>query len=314
MSSIISACDCIGSLRHSPPLNDICSVQTLATLEHSPPNDSPGMMYTMISSDIHGPSTSLLLSNDWYNASRPRYAISIVCRHKAKRRNSRIFRKAPRPIPSSSTSSATSNATTGPGQGIGEIRVLDWDGPEDPTNPYNWSLTRKWFVAGTALIGTLIVPLNGTSITVAAAAIGEEFHVSDGAVFTNTYWTVTSWSVGGAVFVIVFLPLMEDLGVRRGYLVFYLFFLLMIIPQAVAQNFATLVVTRFFSGGCVALLANTISSVIPDIWAEAEARSIPVGLYIILYLVGSTLGPPMFAGIIQHIGDWRWSAHILPDF
>nr|POF03455.1 putative mfs-type transporter [Quercus suber] len=220
--------------------------------------------------------------------------------------------EASAPSPSRTTSFVTNNEATSKAKEAGQIQVLDWDGPNDPTNPYNWSPARKWLVAGTALVGTLIVPLNGTSITVAAAAISEEFNVNDGATFTNTYWTVTSWSIGGAVFVIVFLPLMEDLGVRRGYLVFYLLFLLMVIPQAVAQNFATLVVTRFFSGGCVALLANTISSVIPDIWAGAEARSVPVGLYILLYLVGSTLGPPMFAGVTQHIGNWRCA--FLPFF
>lgn len=186
-----------------------------------------------------------------------------------------------------------------------DIHIIDWDGPDDPAIPSNWSPARKWLVAGTALFGTLIVPLNGTSITLAATSIGSEFHVSD-AVFPNTYWSVTSWSLGGAVSIIVLLPLMEDLGVRTGSLITYVFFLLMIIPQAFAQNFATLVVTRFFSGGCVTLLANIISSIIPDLWTGDSARSLPVSVYVLLYLVGATLAPPMFAGVMQHIGDWRW--------
>lgn len=184
--------------------------------------------------------------------------------------------------------------------------ILDWDGPQDPGNPYNWSTSRKWLVTGAALTATLIVPLNGTSITVASKEINQEFNVSDYSNFSNSYWPVASWSLGGAVFVIVFLPLMEDIGVRIGYIVSYVFFLLMIIPQALAQNFATLVVTRFFSGGCVSLLANTICSVIPDIWGDDKARSLPVSLYIVLYLMGNTLGAPMFAGVMQHIGNWRW--------
>ncbi|TKA26634.1 hypothetical protein B0A50_04742 [Salinomyces thailandicus] len=191
-----------------------------------------------------------------------------------------------------------------------DITVLHWDGPNDPANPYNWSKTRKWLVTAAALTGTLIVPLNGTSIAVAARAINERFDVTDTATFANSYWTITSWSVGGAVFVIGFLPLMEDIGVRVGYLIFYVFFILMIIPQALAQNFATLIITRFLSGGCVAMLANTVASVIPDVWATDEARSVPVGLYILTYLAGNTLGPPVFAGVIQNIGDWRWIFYI----
>ncbi|KAF7194360.1 Citrinin biosynthesis cluster MFS transporter mrr1 [Pseudocercospora fuligena] len=176
----------------------------------------------------------------------------------------------------------------------------------DKRNPYNWSNSRKWLLAGISLAGTLFLPLNGTSITIAAAQLGEEFNVSDTAHFTNTYWAVTSWSVGGAVFIILFLPLLEELGVRRVYLGFYLFFILMVIPQALAHNFATLVVTRFFSGGCVALLANSIVSIIPDLWEGEAARSLPVGIYIVLYVVGSTLGPVVFAPIVQYDLTWRW--------
>ncbi|EMC92033.1 hypothetical protein BAUCODRAFT_115307 [Baudoinia panamericana UAMH 10762] len=187
--------------------------------------------------------------------------------------------------------------------------ILDWDGPNDSANPFNWPESRKWMVIGAALLCTLTVPWNGTSITVAAQEINQQFGISD-ANFPNSYWPVTSWSLGGAVFIIIFLPLMEDVGIRIGFLVSYVFFLLMIIPQALARNFATLIVTRFFSGGCVALLANTLGSAIPDLWAEDWARSFPVSLYIITYLMGSTLAPPIFAGVMQYIGNWRWIFYI----
>ncbi|KXT10636.1 hypothetical protein AC579_1255 [Pseudocercospora musae] len=180
----------------------------------------------------------------------------------------------------------------------------------DKRNPYHWSARRKWLLATISLLGTLTLPLNGTSITIAAAQLGEEFGVGDTAHLTNTYWAVTSWSVGGAVFIILFLPLLEELGVRRVYLGFYLFFILMLIPQALAHNFATLVVTRFFSGGCVALLANSIASIIPDLWEGPAARSLPVGIYIVLYVVGSTLGPVVFAPVVQYDLTWRWIFYI----
>ncbi|KAK5722898.1 hypothetical protein LTR17_014201 [Elasticomyces elasticus] len=210
----------------------------------------------------------------------------------------------PRPLQSgqdgldSNSSSVEKNST-----------ILDWDGPNDPGNPYNWSLTRKRLVTGIALLSTLLVPLNGTSITVAAIEINEQYGISDAA-FPHSYWPVASWTLGGALFVILLLPLMEDIGIRIGFLVSYAFFLIMIIPQALANSFATLIVTRFFSGGAVCLLANTVASVIPDVWADDRARSIPVGLYILTYEMGNTLGPPMFAGVMQYIGNWRWIFYI----
>ena len=185
------------------------------------------------------------------------------------------------------------------------IQTIDWDGPCDPANPHNFSKPRKWMITIAAITGTLLVPLNGTSITVASHEIAAAFNVSD-SVFPNTYWTVASWSLGGALFILVGLPMFEDLGVRLGYMTLYAFFLLMTIPQAFAQNFATLVVTRFFSGGCVTLLANAAASIIPDIWDDERARSLPVGIWILCYLGGSTLGPPIFAGVLSATGNWRW--------
>ena len=78
------------------------------------------------------------------------------------------------------------------------------------------------------------------------------------------------------------------------------------VGQALAKNFATLIVTRFFSGGCVALLANAASSIIPDLWATEKERSFPVAAWILCYLLGNTLGPPMYAGLVQRTGNWRW--------
>lgn len=65
---------------------------------------------------------------------------------------------------------------------------------------------------------TLTVLINGTSITVAAEAINDEFGISD-ANFPNSYWPITSWTLGGGIFMMVLLPLMEDFGVRWAYLV-----------------------------------------------------------------------------------------------
>lgn len=65
---------------------------------------------------------------------------------------------------------------------------------------------------------TLTVLVNGTAITVAAEAINAEFGISD-ASFPNSYWPVTSWTLGGGIFMLILLPLMEDFGVRWAYLV-----------------------------------------------------------------------------------------------
>ncbi|KAI5367833.1 Putative major facilitator superfamily, MFS transporter superfamily [Septoria linicola] len=189
-----------------------------------------------------------------------------------------------------------------------KIEILEWT-PNDARNPYNWSSSRKWITAALTLFGTFVLTLNGTGITIAADEISEEFHIIDTSTFSNTYWMVFSWNMGGAFFVL-FLPLLEDFGVKRPYMLFYTLFFCMVIPQALAQNYATLIVTRIISGGCTAVLANTIASAIPDLWESDSARSVPVGLYILLYVVGNTAGPVVFSPVMQYIGNWRWIFYI----
>ena len=107
---------------------------------------------------------------------------------------------------------------------------LGWNGPDDPQNPRNFSQVRKWTIVCASLLATLVIPLNGTSITVATAQIDAAFNVSNHP-FPNSYWLVTSWTLGGASFLLVGMAVMEDVGVRRSFLSLYGFFILMIIPQ-----------------------------------------------------------------------------------
>ncbi|CAG7990050.1 unnamed protein product [Penicillium salamii] len=185
---------------------------------------------------------------------------------------------------------------------------LSWDGENDPENPYNWPVSRKWALTCLAAFTTFLSMMNGTIITVAHFEISERFNVTETS-FPNSYWPVTTWASGGACSALFILPLAEEFGTRPVFLSTYLLFLCFLVPQAVAQNFATLVVTRFFAGGCVAILANTAAGVVGNIWSTEWSRSVPVSLYILGYMAGSSMGPVMGAAIYESLG-WRWVGYI----
>jgi hypothetical protein len=100
----------------------------------------------------------------------------------------------------------------------------------NPDNPRNFSEARKWTIVAASFLATLLVPMNGTSITASTSEISANFDISNHP-FPNSYWTVFTWTIGGAVFLLIGIPLMEDLGVRRSFLGLYACFTLMIIPQ-----------------------------------------------------------------------------------
>lgn len=96
--------------------------------------------------------------------------------------------------------------------------IATWNGDNDPENPLNWSKARKWQVTGFSCFMCFMVGMNALCITSAATEINERFGISD-ASFPNSYWTVTAWNLGAAIFPLILIPLLEDFSIRIGYLV-----------------------------------------------------------------------------------------------
>ncbi|KAJ5364488.1 uncharacterized protein N7496_010201 [Penicillium cataractarum] len=189
-----------------------------------------------------------------------------------------------------------------------EILLVSWNDPNDPSNPYNWPIRRKWTLTFMSALITFLTMMNGTIMTVAHDAVSQHFNISD-ASFPNTYWPVTSWTIGGGLFALFILPLMEGFGVRWAFIGSYIAFFCFVIPQAIAQNFATLIVTRFFAGGFSAIVANTCVALVGNIWETERARTIPVSLYIVSYLSGRSMGPVVGDSIFQFL-SWRWIGYL----
>lgn len=189
------------------------------------------------------------------------------------------------------------------------VTIFNWDGPSDPANPFNWTTRKKWIITLLACFMTFAVQINGTAMTSAAAQIDDSFHVSD-LHFPHSYWPVLSWNLGGATAPLIALPLMENFGVRRSYISIYALLIVFLIPQLLAQNFATLVVTRIITGGCSGVLANITSTVVSDLWREGRSKSFSTSLWIWCLLAGLSIGPVTGSATLRFT-TWRWYLIIL---
>lgn len=184
-------------------------------------------------------------------------------------------------------------------QQSGPVAELD-----DPNNPLNWSAVKKWSVLVTACYVTFIVGINVTALTAAVGKTNTTFGISDEH-FPNSFWPVTAWNTGAAMAPMVVLPIMEDYGVRPGYLIVYLVFFVFVIPQAVAENLTTFITCRFFAGCCGGILQDAMDGIIADMWAEPTQRSLPVSMYVFALFTGVSIGP-VIGGAICEFLNWRW--------
>lgn len=175
---------------------------------------------------------------------------------------------------------------------------------DNPQNPIYWTEYRKWIVNLVACYVTFIVGLNATALTAVAGQTNDAFNISD-QVFPNSVWPVTAWNMGAALAPMIVLPVMENHGMRPGYLTTYSIFLLFVIPQAVAQNFPTFIICRFFAGCCGGVLQDAMDGIIADLWDKPPQRSVPVSTYVFALLGGVSMGP-VIGGLIAQRLHWRW--------
>jgi MFS family permease len=189
-----------------------------------------------------------------------------------------------------------------------DLSSLAHDDQGDSDHPFNWSLCKKWTITLTTCFVCFAVGLNATGIASAPTPINERFAISDEH-FPNSFWPVASWTVGAAIVPMIVLPLMEEYSVRIGYVLCYTIFFIFVIPQAVAQNFSTLIVCRFFGGSAAGVLQNGMDGIIADIWPGAQQRSLPVTIYVTALLAGVSFGP-VYGGLIVHKLYWRWIFYI----
>lgn len=109
----------------------------------------------------------------------------------------------------------------------------------------------------------------------------------------------------GAIFSFVLFPLLEDFGVRPVVLGTYFAMICFLTPIGPAPTFATLIAARFFTGGCVQLLSNAVAGIISNVYEDDRARSVPISLYVTVYLTATSIGAVVGAVILEFL-SWRW--------
>ncbi|KAK2743968.1 hypothetical protein FQN55_007017 [Onygenales sp. PD_40] len=192
-----------------------------------------------------------------------------------------------------------------------EIEIHDWDGPNDPENPFNWSTTYKWVLTVTICFISILTGIPAGSYGAGDKWMAQRFHVQNQP-FPNLAWATASWNMGAALFPLLFVPLTESSGRMPGYFISYIVLLAFLFASAFAQNFATLVVTRFFGGGASSVSINIVGGSISDVWRGSKARSLPMSLFGFTSVIGIALGPFIGSAIqtIHKKDPWRWIWYI----
>ncbi|KUL82308.1 hypothetical protein ZTR_09726 [Talaromyces verruculosus] len=187
----------------------------------------------------------------------------------------------------------------------GNANLIEWDGPDDPENPQNFSVWKKWIITLSLSTMTVWVTFATSVFSTATVATAEEFHIGSEIMLFSTTLPMCGFAVGP----LVWGPLSELYGRRLPIFLGYTLFAIFQIPVALAQNVQTVLIARFFVGffGCSALAVS--GGAMADYWGPVD-RGVAVATFASATFGGPVLGPILGGFITQSRLGWRWTAWI----
>ncbi|GAP83897.1 putative benomyl methotrexate resistance protein [Rosellinia necatrix] len=179
--------------------------------------------------------------------------------------------------------------------------VVDWEGPDDPANPLNWSSLRKTFIIVLVSAVTFNISLVPTIFAPGVPLLLSEFRSESSALAS---FVVSAYVVPFAVAPLVVAPLSELYGRNVVMNAANFGFLVFTVVCAVSNGIALFIVFRIFQGlaACVPLVlgGGMIGDLVPP-----EKRGRALSGWQLGPLLGPVIGPVAGGYIAQNIG-WRW--------
>ncbi|KAK0702257.1 cycloheximide resistance protein [Lasiosphaeris hirsuta] len=183
-----------------------------------------------------------------------------------------------------------------------DANIVDFDGPNDPENPINWSPGKKAAAITIVSLMTLLSPIGSTISTAATPEILSHFSSSNELLGTLV---TTIWLLGYVFGPMAIAPLSEMYGRAALYKICMVLFIVFNVACALSPSLESLIVFRFLAGlagSCpVTLGTGSIADMIPR---ERRAGAMAS------YVIGSVLGPsigPICSGYLTPVAGWRWS-------
>ncbi len=168
---------------------------------------------------------------------------------------------------------------------------IDFEEPGE--NPHDWSMGRKAWVIFTMSYSTLMVVMYSTSYASGIPGMMRTFGVKSEALLVLG---ITMYLLGLAVGSLLLAPLSEMYGRRPVYLISIFLFTVLIIPCALANNLAQVLVFRFLGAIAGAAMISNAPGTVNDIVSE-EYRAFSFSVW--------SLGPMNGVSLVECLENKR---------
>ncbi|RMZ73939.1 Major facilitator superfamily domain general substrate transporter [Pyrenophora seminiperda CCB06] len=187
--------------------------------------------------------------------------------------------------------------------------LVDWDGPDDPKNPINWTARKKWSIVWSVGAVTLITPIGSSFFAPGVPQVMRAFHEKS---LTISAFVVSVYLLGFAIGPLIIAPMSEMYGRRPLYNISNVLFVIFNIACAVSNSMGMLIAFRFLAG-CAGSAPLTLGGgTIADMFRPEQRAGATV-----VWALGPLLGPvigPIGGGFLVEKLVWRWVFWIIAIF
>ncbi|KAI0007090.1 polyamine transporter 1 [Xylariaceae sp. FL0662B] len=190
-------------------------------------------------------------------------------------------------------------------QTTGPDCIVDFDGPDDPYHPVNWRRRKK--VSTTLLYGLVTMSATWASSSYSAGTkqVAEHFNVGQQVATLGTTLFLLGFGIGP----LLWAPLSEVYGRRVAVLTPMFVAICFSFGSAVAKDFQTLMLTRFWGAIFASAPVTNTGGVLGDLFTPAY-RGIAMAGYALAVVGGPTIGPIVSAAVtVQPNLGWRWTEY-----
>ncbi|KAH3976917.1 hypothetical protein HBI25_213690 [Parastagonospora nodorum] len=177
---------------------------------------------------------------------------------------------------------------------------LDFD--DDGENPQDWPMIKKAMVIFFMSFSTLVVVMYSTSYSSGIEGMMDTFQVESK---TLVILGITTYLCGLALGSIILAPLSEMYGRRPVYLIAVAAFTVLVIPCALSNNLAQILVMRFFGAIAGAAMISNAPGTVSDIVSD-DYRALAFSIWSLGPMNGPVVGPLVGGFVYQALG-WRWT-------
>ncbi|KAJ4424524.1 hypothetical protein N0V82_000848 [Gnomoniopsis sp. IMI 355080] len=191
-------------------------------------------------------------------------------------------------------------------QAASDPNIVDWDGPDDPENPVNFSARFKVLNVGIVSALTFITPLASSMFAPGVPELMAEFNSSN---VLLADFVVSVYVLGFAIGPLVLAPASELYGRAVIYHICNVGFIIFSVACALSTNLGMLIAFRFFQGCFGVAPVTNGGGTIADLVVQEKRGGV-----IAIYALGPILGPvigPVAGGYLVSGRGWRWVFWVL---